>query len=43
MDWAVWQNAYWYQDFPLKTIGQTNEDQGKKKEESKFDFNKDFL
>jgi hypothetical protein len=34
MDWAVWQNAYWYQDFPLKTIGQTSEDQGKKQEES---------
>ena len=40
MDWAVWLNSYWYQDFPL----------GKRKEEEKrtskngidFDFDKDF-
>lgn len=30
MDWAVWQNAYWYQDFPLKSIEQINEVEEKK-------------
>ena len=20
-DWAIWQNAYWFQDFPLSPIG----------------------
>lgn len=40
MDWAVWENAYWYQDFPIKNISQLSDDQHKN--EQKFDFNKDF-
>lgn len=40
-DWAVWQNAYWFHDCPLKTMKQIeekNENTGK----VEFDYAKDF-
>lgn len=41
MDWAVWENAYWYQDFKKgESIG---EDQKEGKDIKKeFDYCKDF-
>ncbi len=40
MDWAVWENAYWYQDFPIKTISHADSQDDK---QQLFDFNKDFV
>ena len=38
MDWAMWQNAYWYHDCPIRTLNEASQSEEKEGFNNEVDF-----